>query len=534
MREGDRSSASPSRLPLASLGAARAGAARASSTRMIGFSFAALDRPDQQHARPRSSASSTALFAVMVFLIIGRRPAHDRGARARATAPIPVDARSRSIDAAHREHRRPRLAQVFVIGLEIAAPVARSRSSSSTRRSALVARAVPQMNVFVVGLPAKILVGFAVDRRLAAVRRRPTSATRSQAVGRCRRSQTLGARDRWPTRPHREANSQAPRRGAQEGPGRALDRRQLGRRCCSPASAALVDRRRRRMLGELDDVIARRPRARPATPDLAGRAGLGALVDVGACCRVLIAAAPIAVAALVAGARRERRAGAAASITRAGAQAAVQHASTRSTGLKRLFGVERRSFERGKAITKTGRRRRSRRSSPSGRSCRSLGALVGIAARRRSSGSSPAMVMRARARRRRRAARARRRLDFVWQRHQHEKSLKMTKEEVKQEARQTDIAPEVRGAIRRRQFAAAPAARMLADVADRRRRRHEPDPLRGRAALRRHQAGAGGGREGRRPGRRRDPRGGRGARRARASRTRRSRGRSTARSSSAR
>jgi flagellar biosynthetic protein FlhB len=43
-------------------------------------------------------------------------------------------------------------------------------------------------------------------------------------------------------------------------------------------------------------------------------------------------------------------------------------------------------------------------------------------------------------------------VDLFWQRHKIEKSLMMTKEEVKQEARQTDIAPEVRGAIRKRQF----------------------------------------------------------------------------------
>jgi flagellar biosynthetic protein FlhB len=55
-------------------------------------------------------------------------------------------------------------------------------------------------------------------------------------------------------------------------------------------------------------------------------------------------------------------------------------------------------------------------------------------------------------------------IDFVWQRYQHEKSLKMTKEEIRQETRQADLAPEVRGAIRRRRYAAA-RKRMMADVA---------------------------------------------------------------------
>jgi flagellar biosynthesis protein FlhB len=55
-------------------------------------------------------------------------------------------------------------------------------------------------------------------------------------------------------------------------------------------------------------------------------------------------------------------------------------------------------------------------------------------------------------------------VDYAWQRRKHEKSLKMTKEEVRQETRQSDLAPEVRGAIRRRQFAQA-RNRMIADVA---------------------------------------------------------------------
>jgi flagellar biosynthetic protein FlhB len=54
-------------------------------------------------------------------------------------------------------------------------------------------------------------------------------------------------------------------------------------------------------------------------------------------------------------------------------------------------------------------------------------------------------------------------LDLVWQRHKLDKSLMMTKDEVKQEARQTDIAPEVRGALRRKQLQAS-RRRMLADV----------------------------------------------------------------------
>ncbi len=53
--------------------------------------------------------------------------------------------------------------------------------------------------------------------------------------------------------------------------------------------------------------------------------------------------------------------------------------------------------------------------------------------------------------------------DYLWARHKIDKGLRMTKEEVKQESRQADIAPEVRGAIRRKQFQLA-RRRMLAEV----------------------------------------------------------------------
>ncbi len=41
--------------------------------------------------------------------------------------------------------------------------------------------------------------------------------------------------------------------------------------------------------------------------------------------------------------------------------------------------------------------------------------------------------------------------DYFWQRHRIDKSLRMTKQEVKEEARQADMPPEARGAIKRRQ-----------------------------------------------------------------------------------
>lgn len=54
-------------------------------------------------------------------------------------------------------------------------------------------------------------------------------------------------------------------------------------------------------------------------------------------------------------------------------------------------------------------------------------------------------------------------VDWAWQRRRHEKSLKMTKEELRREAKQSEVPPEVRRAIKQRQFEMA-RRRMLADV----------------------------------------------------------------------
>ena len=54
-------------------------------------------------------------------------------------------------------------------------------------------------------------------------------------------------------------------------------------------------------------------------------------------------------------------------------------------------------------------------------------------------------------------------LDYVWQRRTLMRSLRMTKDEVKREAREADLAPEVRGHLRKKQFEAA-KRRMLVDV----------------------------------------------------------------------
>jgi flagellar biosynthesis protein FlhB len=54
-------------------------------------------------------------------------------------------------------------------------------------------------------------------------------------------------------------------------------------------------------------------------------------------------------------------------------------------------------------------------------------------------------------------------IDVIYQRRKFAKSLRMTKQEVKEEAKSTDLPPEVKGAIRRRQIQAA-RARMMAAI----------------------------------------------------------------------
>jgi flagellar biosynthetic protein FlhB len=54
-------------------------------------------------------------------------------------------------------------------------------------------------------------------------------------------------------------------------------------------------------------------------------------------------------------------------------------------------------------------------------------------------------------------------VDYIYQRYRHEKSLKMEKQEVKEESKGQDLPAEVKGAIRQRQREAA-RARMMADV----------------------------------------------------------------------
>ena len=54
-------------------------------------------------------------------------------------------------------------------------------------------------------------------------------------------------------------------------------------------------------------------------------------------------------------------------------------------------------------------------------------------------------------------------VDYIWQRRRHERMLRMSKQEVKEEAKQHSVPPEVRAALRRRQVQAA-RQRMMAAV----------------------------------------------------------------------
>ena len=74
--------------------------------------------------------------------------------------------------------------------------------------------------------------------------------------------------------------------------------------------------------------------------------------------------------------------------------------------------------------------------------------------------------------------------DLIFQRHQHEKQMKMSKQDVKEEARQQDIAPEIKSRDPPPRHARCRASGCSRRRPHRRRGHHEPDPLRGRAALR--------------------------------------------------
>lgn len=137
------------------VGAVQAGASLLDT--LVGFSFGALVDPmsNQQSAVLGQFYS---VFTLMVFLTIGGEQLVFAGL-GKSYQVLPIG-EVPSLAALGRL-ATDGAGDVMVIGLQIAAPVIIALLLVEAGL-ALVARAVPQMNVFVVGMPAKILTGLAV------------------------------------------------------------------------------------------------------------------------------------------------------------------------------------------------------------------------------------------------------------------------------------------------------------------------------------------------------------------------------------
>lgn len=140
---------------LAAIGAAVQAGASLLDT-LIGFSFASLVDPitNMQNA---VIGQIYALFTAMVFVVTGGDQIMIMGL-AKSYSLVPLSGMPSM--SALGSMGLTALAQVFTIGLEVAAPGVIALLVADAA-FAIVARAVPQMNVFMVGLPAKILLGFA-------------------------------------------------------------------------------------------------------------------------------------------------------------------------------------------------------------------------------------------------------------------------------------------------------------------------------------------------------------------------------------
>jgi flagellar biosynthetic protein FliR len=142
--------------PMALVGAAVQAGASLLDT-LIGFSFSSiLDPVNNQQTAILGQFYS--LFAVLVLLMSGGDHIMIEGIGASYRA-LPITAYPHI--GALTSGALTAFAQVWVIGLEIAAPVLVALVITDAAIG-LVSRAVPQMNVFVVGMPAKILVGMTV------------------------------------------------------------------------------------------------------------------------------------------------------------------------------------------------------------------------------------------------------------------------------------------------------------------------------------------------------------------------------------
>jgi flagellar biosynthesis protein FliR len=142
--------------PMALVGAAVQAGASLLDT-LIGFSFSSvLDPVNNQQVAILGQFYS--LFAVLVLLMSGGDHIMIEGIGASYRA-LPITAYPHI--GALTSGALTAFAQVWAIGLEIAAPVLVALVITDAAIG-LVSRAVPQMNVFVVGMPAKILVGMTV------------------------------------------------------------------------------------------------------------------------------------------------------------------------------------------------------------------------------------------------------------------------------------------------------------------------------------------------------------------------------------
>ncbi|MBV8259161.1 MAG: flagellar biosynthetic protein FliR [Actinobacteria bacterium] len=122
---------------------------------MVGFSFAQIVDPFTQ-VQAAAFGQLYAMFATLVLLLTGGDQLIIEGF-ASSYRIIPIDAYPHlSTLTGMAVHG---FANLFVIALEIVAPVVIALLVTDAGLG-LIARAAPQMNVFMVGLPAKILVAF--------------------------------------------------------------------------------------------------------------------------------------------------------------------------------------------------------------------------------------------------------------------------------------------------------------------------------------------------------------------------------------
>jgi flagellar biosynthetic protein FliR len=124
---------------------------------LVGFSFGAMVDP-VTGMQAAVFGQLYSLFAVMIFVLSGGVRLMVMGV-ARSYALVPLGSFPHMSALAQLALRA--LTDVPLIGLELVGPVVVAVVLADTAFG-LVARAVPQMNVFVVGLPVKVLLSFAV------------------------------------------------------------------------------------------------------------------------------------------------------------------------------------------------------------------------------------------------------------------------------------------------------------------------------------------------------------------------------------